>query len=228
MRSGEGNRPAANCASDGADTSDWFEGALRMAVTEQKHVFLIVGLGNPGGAYAGNRHNVGYAVAMEFSARHAIPVRRKGKVRSRIGVGEVANKKVIVALPTTFMNRSGEAVARLVAFYGVHPKNVLVVSDDINLPLGRLRIRSKGSDGGHKGLRSVIAHLGTTEFPRLRLGIGVEQAESVTDFVLGDFTKEETAVIRKSVGRAAEAVETVVREGADRAMSEYNRVAESE
>lgn len=198
-----------------------------MAVTEQRDVFLIVGLGNPGGSYAGNRHNVGYAVAKEFSGRHAIPVRRKGKLRSRVGVGEVGGKKVIIALPTTFMNRSGEAVARLVAFYGVHPKNVLVVSDDINLPLGRLRIRTKGSDGGHNGLRSVIAHLGTMEFPRLRLGIGLEEAESVTDFVLGDFTEEETAIIRRGVERAAEAIETIVKEGAEKAMNEYNRVAES-
>lgn len=198
-----------------------------MAVTEQRNVFLIVGLGNPGGAYAGNRHNVGYAVAKEFSARQAIPVRRKGKLRSRVGVGEIGGKKVIIALPTTFMNRSGEAVARLVAFYGVHPKNVLVVSDDINLPLGRLRIRTKGSDGGHNGLRSVIAHLGTMEFPRLRLGIGLEEAEPVADFVLGDFTEEETAIIRGGVEKAAEALETIVKEGAEKAMNEYNRAAES-
>lgn len=207
--------------------SDKSDGALMKTVREESELFLIVGLGNPGGDYAGNRHNVGYAVAMEFSGRQGIVLRRKGKLRSRVGRGEVGGKKVIVALPTTFMNRSGEAVARLVSFYGAHPKNVLVVSDDINLPLGRLRIRSEGSAGGHKGLRSVIACLGTMEFPRLRLGIGTGEAEAVTDFVLGDFTQEEKAVMRAGVEQAAEAIETIVKEGLESAMSEYNRVAES-
>ncbi len=189
---------------------------------------MIVGLGNPGKAYASSRHNVGCDVAREFSARHSIPLRRKGKLRSRIGVGQVGGKNVIVVVPTTFMNRSGEAVSRAVRFYGVHPKNLLVVLDDADLPLGRLRLRNQGSDGGHKGLRSVIACLGTMDLPRLRIGIGRAEGDSLTGFVLGTFSDDEKAIIRKAMTRGVEAAEAVVAEGVVSAMNEYNRVPEQD
>jgi len=187
---------------------------------------MIVGLGNPGRAYAHSRHNMGSEVAREFSERHSIRLRRRGKLRSRIGVGEVDGRKVIVAIPTTFMNRSGEAVSRVVGFYGVHAKNLLVILDDVNLPLGRLRIRSKGSDGGHKGLRSVIACLGTMEFARLRIGIGRDESGSLTGFVLGDFSTEEKTVIKGSIERAAEVSDAVISDGVASAMNRYNRPSE--
>jgi len=193
-------------------------------VRASEGIFMIVGLGNPGRRYMRSRHNVGYEVARRFCERHSMRVRAKRKLRARIGMGEVAGRGVAVIMPTTFMNRSGEAVASAVGFYGAHPKDLLVIVDDVNLPLGRLRIRSKGSDGGHNGLRSVIAWLGTTDFPRLRVGIGKNESRSrpLRNFVLGDFGREERGVIADTIGRAAEAVDAVIAEGIARAMSRYN------
>lgn len=187
---------------------------------------MIIGLGNPGKRYMRTRHNLGYAVATRFCERHCIGLRKKRRLRSQIGVGEVAGKKVVAVMPTTFMNRSGEAVASVVGFYGVNPRDLLVIVDDVNLPLGRLRIRSNGSDGGHNGMRSVITWLGTTDFPRLRIGIGKKESRSLTDFVLGDFRRTEACVIEDAVKRAAEAVEDIIVEGIRSAMSRYNRRSE--
>ena len=185
--------------------------------------FMVVGLGNPGKRYVRSRHNVGFQVAGRFCERCSIRLRAKRKLASRVGEGRMAGRKVVAVEPRTFMNRSGQAVASAMAFYGVIPEDVLVVSDDVNLPLGRLRLRARGSDGGHNGLRSVIAWLGTTDFPRLRVGVGNVGARSLTDFVLGDFTEEEKAVIQRAVEWATEAVNTVIMEGIGAAMNRYNR-----
>jgi PTH1 family peptidyl-tRNA hydrolase len=182
-----------------------------------------VGLGNPGRRYASTRHNIGYEALRAFSENHSIRLRRKSALRSRVGVGNIAGKRVVAVAPTTFMNESGDAVARAVGFYGVHPHNLLVLVDDVNLPLGQLRIRQKGSDGGHNGLRSTIARLGTANFPRLRIGIGREESKSLTEFVLGDFSREENTVVEEAVARASEAVELIISEGVSRAMNKYNR-----
>jgi len=199
---------------------------FREDVTVSEGTFMIVGLGNPGRRYMRSRHNVGYEVAREFSQRHSIRLRTKKKFRSRIGVAVVASKRVVAVEPTTFMNRSGEAVAFAVSFYGVRPRDLLVIVDDVNLPLGRLRIRTKGSDGGHNGLKSVITWLRTTDFPRLRIGIGGNESRSLTNFVLGDFAKEERTVIGKVVERAADAVDAIIEEGIPAAMNSYNRSGE--
>ena len=130
--------------------------------TASEGMFMIVGLGNPGREYMHNRHNVGYQMIRRFSENHAIRLRTKRKLASRVGVTQVAGRRVVAVEPRTFMNRSGQAVASAVGFYGVNPKEVLVILDDVNLPLGRLRIRTKGSDGGHNGLKSIITWLGTT------------------------------------------------------------------
>jgi len=183
---------------------------------------MIVGLGNPGEAYQRSRHNAGQEVAKRFSQRHCIPLRAKRKLRCRIGLGKVAERNVAVVIPTTFMNRSGEAVACAVAFRGVNPQNLLVIVDDVNLPLGRLRIRSEGSDGGHNGLKSVIAWLGTKDFPRLRIGVGKEPSSSLTDFVLGDFAEDERPIVEQAIERATEALDTIIREGIAPAMNKYN------
>ena len=187
---------------------------------------MVVGLGNPGKRYARSRHNVGFEVAGEFSRRHEIRLRRKRKLRAHVGVGQACGRKVVAVTPMTFMNRSGEAVASVVGFYGVAPRNVLVVVDDVNLALGQLRIRRKGSDGGHNGLRSVIACLGTTEFPRLRVGIGGGGGGPLSNFVLGDFSAKEERVIREAIERAAEAVGVFVAEGAVAAMNRFNESGE--
>jgi PTH1 family peptidyl-tRNA hydrolase len=201
--------------------------------------FLVVGLGNPGREYRHSRHNVGYEAGARLSERHSIRLRSKRKLRCRVGVGEVGGRRVVLALPTTFMNRSGEAVARAVGYYGVAPKELLVMVDDVNLPLGQLRIRRIWSDGGHNGLRSVIAWLGTEGFPRLRIGIGKpvrkgergvdrghgEGGESLPlrDFVLGNFGEEEREVIGEAIERATEAVEAIIEKGVSEAMGRYNR-----
>jgi PTH1 family peptidyl-tRNA hydrolase len=190
-------------------------------------VFMVIGLGNPGREYARSRHNVGYEVARDFCGRHSFSLRKKRKVRSQVAVGTFAGRRVVALLPTTFMNRSGEAVAPAVAFYGVNPKDLLVVLDDVNLPLGRLRIRGRGSDGGHNGLRSVIAWLGTSDFPRLRVGIGKDESRTLTGFVLGDFTEEEEKPARAAIVRAADAVESVIAEGITVAMNRYNQSGEA-
>ena len=194
--------------------------------TASEGMFMIVGLGNPGREYMHNRHNVGYQMIRRFSENHAIRLRTKRKLASRVGVAQVAGRRVVAVEPRTFMNRSGQAVASAVGFYGVNPKEVLVILDDVNLPLGRLRIRTKGSDGGHNGLRSIITWLGTTEFSRLRIGVGNDNSRSLTGFVLGDFTEDERRVIGEAIERAAEAVDTVIAEGISAAMNRYNRSGE--
>ncbi len=192
-------------------------------MAETNGIFMVVGLGNPGREYEQSRHNVGFAVAKRFSERHSIRLRRKRKLQCLAGVGEAGGKTVVAVIPTTFMNRSGEAVAVAVGFYGVHPQNVLVILDDVNLPLGRLRIRSKGSDGGHKGLRSVIGYLGTMDFPRLRVGIGRVEEGPLTGFVLAEFEEEQKAVMSAAIERAVDAVEVVITEGVASAMNTYNQ-----
>jgi PTH1 family peptidyl-tRNA hydrolase len=205
-------------------------GEVRIALARNESgtdgVLMIVGLGNPGKRYARSRHNVGFEVAGEFSRRHAIRFRRKRKLGADVGVGQAFGRRIVAVMPTTFMNRSGQAVASAVGFYGVAPRNVLVVVDDVNLPLGQLRIRRKGSDGGHNGLRSVIACLGTMEFPRLRVGIGTAGGGSLTDFVLGDFSAKEERIIKEAIERATEAVGVFVAEGAAAAMNRYNEGGE--
>lgn len=202
------------------------EGRFAQDVQALDNISMIIGLGNPGKRYMRTRHNIGYEVATRFCERHCIRLRAKRRLRSRVGVGEVAGKRVVAVVPTTFMNRSGEAAASAVGFYGVNPRDLLVIVDDVNLPLGRLRIRSNGSDGGHNGMRSVITWLGTTDFPRLRIGIGKNESRSLTDFVLGDFRKAEASVIGDAIERAAEAVEAIIVEGISSAMSRYNRRSE--
>ncbi len=196
-------------------------------VRASESIHMMVGLGNPGRHYMNSRHNVGFLVLQRFSERHSIRLRTKRRLASRVGVGQVNGRRVVAVEPRTFMNRSGQAVASAVGFYGVRPQDLLVIVDDVNLPLGRLRLRAKGSDGGHKGLRSVITWLGTTEFPRLRVGVGNDTSRSLADFVLGDFAEEEKAMIEKVVERASETLATVIVEGLSVAMNRYNRSDEA-
>jgi PTH1 family peptidyl-tRNA hydrolase len=182
---------------------------------------IVVGLGNPGKRYAGTRHNVGFAV-LETLARspHA------GRAQERFGalVVELAeeSEKVLLVMPQTFMNLSGRCVRELVDFYQVPLENVLVVCDDINLPLGQLRIRARGSHGGHNGLRDIQAHLGVTDYPRLRIGIGSPEEIDAADYVLARFSRTEQAVIDDAVLRAAQAVGVWLDQGIEPCMNEFN------
>jgi PTH1 family peptidyl-tRNA hydrolase len=181
---------------------------------------LIVGLGNPGAKYRGTRHNVGFAVADELARRRQVAF-DSSPVEALVAKLRVA-EPVLLAKPLTFMNESGEAVGALARYFKVEPVDLLVVVDEAQLPLGRLRLRASGSAGGHNGLKSVIAHVGT-EFPRLRIGVGRGDPRwDLADHVLSRFEAEERETADEAVSRAADAVETFLEEGIGPAMNRFN------
>ena len=185
--------------------------------------WLLVCLGNPGDKYENTRHNVGYMVADEVAGRQGKPIQRL-KFKALTNILTISGEKVLVMKPITYMNLSGEAVRPAADFYKVPPARVLVVSDDTALPVGRLRIRQKGSAGGHNGLKSVIQHLGTDQFPRLRVGVGEKPHPDydLADWVLGKFAGEDKKAIDAAVKRAADAIECILAQGIDRGMGNFN------
>lgn len=192
---------------------------------------LIVGLGNPGERYARNRHNIGFMCLDNYAQKYGIRINKKQAV-SRIGTGEILGCDVILAKPETFMNRSGLAVSRLRQKHQVRRENIIVVHDDLDLPPGRIRIRPVGSSAGHKGITSVIDHLGRNDFTRIRVGIGrpagtngsagVADPDIVT-YVLGDLTPEEEETFREVIPRVGEAIDLILTEGLQAAMNKYNQ-----
>ena len=185
--------------------------------------WLLVCLGNPGDKYENTRHNVGYMVADEVAGRQGKPIQRL-KFKALTNILTISGEKVLVMKPITYMNLSGEAVRPAADFYKLPPERVLVVSDDTALPVGRLRIRVKGSAGGHNGLKSIIQHLGTDQFPRLRVGVGEKPHPDydMADWVLGKFVGEDKKAIDAAVKRAADAIECILAEGIDRGMGKFN------
>ncbi len=185
-------------------------------------ISLVLGLGNIGKKYVGTRHNVGFEVVARVADKlKAVPQARQSAFDW--AVAEMADRKVVLAWPRTYMNLSGEAARELVAQLEIQPSDMLVVVDDFNLPLGAVRIRSNGSDGGHNGLISLIEELGTHEFPRVRLGIGPPRAdEEVIDFVLGKFGPDERKQVDEMIVRAADAVLFALEHRLDETMSKYN------
>jgi PTH1 family peptidyl-tRNA hydrolase len=191
---------------------------------------LIVGLGNPGRVYANNRHNVGFVCLNYFARMQGIRFDRK-QGRARIGDGEVADNKIVVAKPQTFMNLSGQSVSRLVKKFGINLNDLMVIHDDLDLPLGKIRIRRGASSGGHKGVDSIIDELGSQDFLRLRVGIGrptptgnaieISEADTVA-YVLGDFTPDEKQIIAPVIPRVNEAILCLLTEGLTAAMNKYN------
>lgn len=183
---------------------------------------LVVGLGNPGREYGTTRHNVGYRVVDLLAEKWGVRLGRS-RFQGRLGLGEVGGRRVALLHPTTFMNRSGEAVAAAARFYRIPPERILVVADDVNLELGRLRVRRAGSAGGHHGLESVIERLGSSDFPRVRVGVGTpEAAIDRVAYVLGRFRPEEIAPLTLALRRAAEAVEVWLTEGVEAAANRFN------
>ena len=191
---------------------------------------LIVGLGNPGRGYASNRHNIGFICLNHFARRYGIRFDKR-QCQARTGSGEVAGNKVIVAKPQTYMNRSGEAVSRLMKKFRVSLDNLIVIHDDLDLPLGKIRIRPKGSAAGHKGINSIISELGNQDFTRIRVGIGRppiaegsdESGEGdIIDYVLSDFTSEEKRVITEVIPQVSEAIYCLLTEGLTAAMNRFN------
>jgi peptidyl-tRNA hydrolase, PTH1 family len=188
-------------------------------------VKVVVGLGNPGPKYDRTRHNIGFLVIDELAVRLGAGKPRR-RFDAQLAEGKLGDEKVLLAAPQTYMNESGRAVRQIVDFYGLPLSDVLLVCDDFNLDLARLRMRSGGSAGGQKGLADTIRHLGTEEFPRLRIGIGrpPEQMDPA-DFVLSRFKKSELKPMEMAVIRAAEGAEIWIRSGLDRAMNQVNAPA---
>ncbi len=182
---------------------------------------LIVGLGNPGPRYTGNRHNVGYQCIERLARRHDMTV---GKImfKAYVSRGQIGDHTVVLARPLTFMNLSGLAVRPVLRWYHLHIQDLLVIYDDLDLPLGVIRLRQKGGPGGHKGMRSIIEVLGSQDFPRLRIGIGRPTRGEPQDYVLSDFAPAELAVMEGAYDLAVEAVERFVAEGIVPAMNEFN------
>ena len=185
--------------------------------------WLIVGLGNPGDKYEATRHNVGFMVVDELAERARTPV-QKLKFRALTNTAQVGDAKALLMKPVTYMNLSGEAVRQAADFYKVPPERVLVISDDVSLPVGKLRLRRGGSAGGHNGLKNIILHLGSDQFPRVKIGVGEKPHPDydMADWVLSAFKDQDAVDMRDAALRAAHAAECYITDGADRAMNRFN------
>ena len=197
-------------------------------MTSHNGLWLIVGLGNPGKKYDRSRHNVGFMVLDRWAERHHLEFNRK-REWAVVGEGEVSldgvSRRVLIAEPRTFMNLSGDAVIEMVKRHGVPPARALIVYDDMDLPLGKLRLRERGSAGGHNGIGSIIARLGTQEFPRIRVGIGRPQETAgyeAIGHVLGEFSAAERPILNETLDRACDAIDCVLANRMGAAMNLYN------
>lgn len=189
-------------------------------------MFLIVGLGNPGKKYEDTRHNVGFKTIDYLSGKWDIPV-KKIKFRALIGEGIVGGEKVVLAKPSTFMNLSGESVGEIARYYNLAPEEIIVVQDDVALPVGRLRIRPSGSDGGHNGIKSILYHLQSDKFIRLKIGVG-GAAHDMVSHVLGTFSKEDGIRVTDCIKVSDSIIETIMKMGAGEAMNRFNGFGKSE
>ena len=185
--------------------------------------WLVVGLGNPGEKYENTRHNVGFLTVDELAERARVPV-QKLKYRALTNTVELGGARALLMKPVTYMNLSGEAVGQAARFYKIPPERVLVISDDVSLPQGKLRIRRSGSAGGHNGLKNIIAHLGSDQFPRLKVGVGGKPYpdSDMADWVLSKFTGQDKAAMEQAIAKAADAVACLLEFGVDKAMAQYN------
>jgi len=183
----------------------------------------VFGLGNPTREYTATRHNIGFDTITCLSDIHNFRV-DSARFKGLCGFGYIAGTKVIFVQPQTYMNNSGECVRAVMDFYKLTPQDIIVVYDDINLAVGQLRIRAKGSAGGHNGMKSIIAHVGTEDFIRVRVGVGAKPADwDLADYVLGRFTKDEEPVVREALKDAAKACELIISDSVEAAMNVYNK-----
>ena len=183
-------------------------------------MFLIVGLGNPGKEYEGTRHNIGFETIDYLSKKYNIDVNRT-KFKGIFGEGFINNKKVVLLKPSTYMNLSGESIREAINFYKLENEEVLVIYDDISLEVGKIRIREKGSAGGHNGIKSIIANMSTDVFPRIKIGVGQPKGDLVSH-VLGKFSQEEISDLNEVIEASSEAVEIIVKDGTKEAMNKLN------
>lgn len=185
-------------------------------------MYLLVGLGNPESGYKGTRHNIGFEVINKLAYDYNINI-DKSKHKAHIGVGSIINKKVILVKPQTYMNLSGQSVKEVINYYNINIKDIIVLYDEIAVDLGEIKIKSKGSAGGHNGVKSVIQCLGTDEFLRIRIGIGERPKHMVlSDYVLSRFTNVEFESMANGVTKAGEAVELIIKDSVSSAMNKYN------
>lgn len=200
-----------------------FRFRARAASSSTAPEFLVVGLGNPGKKYALTRHNAGFLFLEAFALKHHVKINRI-RFKSLIGDATVAGHRCILMMPQTYMNNSGEAVREAADFYKIPPEKVIVIFDDTALPSGALRIRRSGSDGGHNGIKSLLFHLRTDNFPRIKLGIGAKpHAEmELADWVLSAFGKEDLAALRAVADKAGDALELILNGDIEQAMARYN------
>jgi len=184
---------------------------------------LVIGLGNPGKSYADTRHNTGFRCINKLARKHGISLSRRGS-QAQFGTGHIAGSDVALAKPRTYMNLSGKAVKLLMNRFKTLPEDICVIHDDLDLPLGKVRISHGGGSGGHKGIESIIDDLGSRDFPRIRVGIGrpAEEDQDTIDYVLSDFNINEKVIIEDSITRVAEAVLCLLEEGVTAAMNKYN------
>jgi PTH1 family peptidyl-tRNA hydrolase len=190
-------------------------------------IYLIAGLGNPGPKYASNRHNVGFRCLEHLAAQHGLEFGRRQK-RALVVTGSIQGQRVVLAKPQTYMNDSGRSVAPLARFYKVESEHIMVVYDDLDLPPGAVRLRPEGGSGGHKGMRSIIKHLGAQDFPRLRIGIGRPPGRmDPAAYVLQDLSIEEEPLLQEVLAHAAAAIEMWLQRGIEMAMNQYNRGVET-
>lgn len=186
--------------------------------------FLVVGLGNPGSAYKQTRHNVGFNVVQSLAKKHGLTFRHDAYLVGDLAQGNLSDKKVLLLLPTTFMNSSGDAVRRCVDYFKVPLDHLIVVCDDVALPIGTMRMRAKGSCGGHNGLKSVEAHLNTEHYVRLRVGVSAPGNEDLADYVLGRFSQEENKVIEEVTSKAIAVLDVWMTAGIASAMQTANAI----
>jgi peptidyl-tRNA hydrolase, PTH1 family len=199
---------------------------LELAQLKPAPISLIVGLGNPGPKYDRTRHNIGFDLIDRLAKRWQISLTEQKRFQGELGEGLVAGQRIRLLKPNTFMNKSGQSVRAVLDWYKLEPQQVLVLYDDMDLPVGKLRIRLSGSAGGHNGMKSLIAHLGTQDFPRLRVGISKATetgvAKDTISHVLGKFAPEELRILPEVLDMAADAVEMALKQGTEKSMSLYN------
>lgn len=187
--------------------------------------FLIIGLGNPGSAYKNTRHNVGFRIVQSFADQHAMTFKKADYLSGNLAQGIVSDKKILALLPTTYMNSSGQAVKLCIDYFKVPVESLIVVCDDVALPFAKLRLRSQGTSGGHNGLKSIESHLNTQYYARLKIGVGAPEAEVLSDYVLGQFPQNESALIEAVVKKAIEVLDVWIGSGIAAAMQCANNAS---
>lgn len=186
-------------------------------------MFLITGLGNPGTEYLHTRHNIGFDCIDILSNKYNIPLNRK-KFKGEYGIGTICDKSVILLKPHTYMNLSGESIIQAMNFFKIQNENLIVIQDDLSLDIGRIRIRAKGSAGGHNGIKNIILNLNSDKFIRIKVGIGMPK-NNIVDYVLNKFSDEDRKIIDKVLDIASDAAVTILEKGVDEAMNKFNGIS---